>query len=78
MTQRTARVLAALADGTLPSGRHAAILRRVGRSTALARALDQQLFAVALIRSLSNPAPAALRTWVEQTLHEAMQRCVAR
>jgi hypothetical protein len=65
VSRRTARAIAALADGTLPVNRREALLRRVSRSAGLSRALEQQLLAVAAVRSLADPAPASLRALVE-------------
>lgn len=66
MRRATARALAALADGTLPRPKRAALLRRVARSAKASRALEDQRFAVEVVRSLADPAPARLRELLEQ------------
>jgi hypothetical protein len=65
------RELAALADGTLAAQKHATVMRHVRRSPRLSRALEQQRFAVELLRSLTDPAPARLRVWLERACSEA-------
>jgi hypothetical protein len=65
VTRRTARAIAALADGTLPVNRREALLTRVTRSAELSRALEQQLLTVAIVRSLADSAPASLRALVD-------------
>jgi len=67
--RRTARALAALADGSLPPARRAAVLRRVLASPKLGRALDQQLAAIVAVRAVAKPAPAPLRRSIERTMH---------
>src|SRR5437899_1576866 len=59
--------LAALADGSLPPGRRAALEARVAASSELAEQLAEQQRAVALARRATNgvEAPAALRTRIE-------------
>jgi hypothetical protein len=69
--RRTAGELAALADGTLAVQKHAAVMRRVRRSARLSRALEQQRFAVEVVRSLADPAPARLRAWTERASSNA-------
>jgi anti-sigma factor RsiW len=71
MRRRTARDLSALADGSLPAERRDALLRRIAASPRLARALEQQRFAVDVVRGLTPPAPTALRAWVRQAVREA-------
>jgi len=71
VSRRTARALAALADGTLPPHKRKALLRRVARSAKLSRALERQRLAVDAVRSLADPAPARLRAWVERATSEA-------
>jgi Anti-sigma-K factor rskA len=59
--------LAALADGSLPPGRRAALEARVAASSELAERLGEQQRAVALARSATNgvEAPPALRAHIE-------------
>jgi hypothetical protein len=59
--------LAALADGSLPPGRRAALEARVAASSELAERLGEQQRAVALARSATNgvEAPPALRARIE-------------
>ena len=59
--------LAALADGSLPRERRAALEARVAASSELAERLREQQQAVALARSATNgvEAPAALRSRIE-------------
>jgi anti-sigma factor RsiW len=58
--------LSALADGTLPAERRAAIEARVAGSPELRELVDRQRRAVAATRAMaSEPAPASLRTAVE-------------
>jgi hypothetical protein len=59
--------LAALADGSLPPGRRAALEARVAASSELAERLGEQQRAVALARSAANgvEAPPALRARIE-------------
>lgn len=71
MRRRTAGELAALADGTLAAQKHAAVMRQVRRSATLSRALEQQRFAVELVRSLTDPAPAKLHAWTERATSDA-------
>ena len=71
MRRRTARNLAALADGTLPPERREALLRQVSASPELARALKQQLVALEAIRRLDTPAPAELRERIQRATREA-------
>jgi pyridoxamine 5'-phosphate oxidase family protein len=66
MRGRTERTLAALADGTLAAVERGPLLRRVRRSARLSRALEEQLSAVEIVRSLAHPAPARLREWAER------------
>lgn len=72
MRRRTARDLAALADGSLPEDRREAVLRRVSASPRLARALRQQLIAIEAIRRLETPAPIELRERIERAICEAL------
>jgi hypothetical protein len=69
--QHGTRELAALADGTLAARRHATLMRQVRRSPGLSRALKQQWLAVELLRSLTDPAPARLRVWLERACSDA-------
>ena len=41
------------------------------RSPELSRALEQQRFAVNLVRSLADPAPSSLRAWLRQYVRRA-------
>jgi len=69
--RHSAGELAALADGTLAGHEAAAVMRQVRRSPRLSRALEQQRFAVEVVRSLTDPAPAKLRVWLERACSEA-------
>lgn len=60
--------LVALADGSLPPERRAAVLAQVRRSPTLARALADQQRVVALVRSARVRAPAGLRRKVQAIL----------
>ena len=71
MRRRTARALAALADGMLTPERSERLLRRVAASPKLARALKQQLIAVEAISRLDNPAPSELRERICRATREA-------
>jgi anti-sigma factor RsiW len=58
--------LSALADGTLPAERRAAVEARVAASPELRALVDRQRRALAATRTLANePAPAPLRTSIE-------------
>ena len=57
--------LAALADGTLPGRRRAALEAEVERSPELRRALDEQRRALRAVRSIDVEPPAALRRRIE-------------
>ncbi len=57
--------LTKLADGSLPADREAAVRAHLGESPHLAGALDEQERAVALLRSVDEPAPASLRARVD-------------
>jgi anti-sigma factor RsiW len=77
--------LSALADGTLPPERRAAVEARVAASPELRRLLDRQRRAVSATRAMaSEPVPAALRTAVEgwapgsDTGHSRARRLVPR
>ena len=78
MRRRTARDLAALADGTLQAERREALLRRVSKSSRLARALESQLIAVDAIRRVQAPAPAELHERIEALQHSAHPRVMRR
>jgi hypothetical protein len=69
--RNAAAELAALADGTLPVHKHAAVMGRVRGSASLSRALEQQRFAVEVVRSLTDPAPARLRAWLDRACWDA-------
>jgi anti-sigma factor RsiW len=71
VTRRTARELTALADGTLPQQRRAALLRRVSASPELAQALEQQLVAIEAIRRLETRAPTELRKRIHRAIRDA-------
>lgn len=61
--------LCALADGTLPAGRRAAVEARVAASPELRELLERQRRAVAGTRALlDEPVPASLRAAVEERL----------
>src|SRR5205823_759304 len=64
--RRTARQLTALVDGSLQPERRAAVLWRVWASPKPTRALEEQRFALEIVRELSTPAPASLRSWLER------------
>ncbi len=57
--------LARLADGSLPADREAALRAHIHESPHLADALAEQERAVALLRSVDEPAPASLRARVD-------------
>lgn len=57
--------LAALADGSLPAERRAALERQVGESAQLRAALDEQIRALEAVRAAAVPAPAGLRARVQ-------------
>jgi anti-sigma factor RsiW len=58
--------LSALADGTLPAERRAAVEARVATSPELQRLLERQRRSLAATQALTNePTPASLRTTVE-------------
>jgi hypothetical protein len=59
--------LAALADGSLPRAKRAAVAVAVERSADLRELLDEQRVAVAAVRALDAPAPASLRARLEAT-----------
>jgi hypothetical protein len=59
--------LAALADGSLPRAKQAAVAVAVERSADLRELLDEQRVAVAAVRALDAPAPASLRARLEAT-----------
>lgn len=67
--------LAALADGSLPHDRRAAVLARVHRSPTLRAALADQRRVVMLLRSDQVTAPASLHERVRALVD---QRCRAR
>jgi hypothetical protein len=46
----------------------------VRRSPKVAYALEAQLFAIDTVRGLETPAPATLRSWVEEATCEARPR----
>lgn len=71
MRRKTARELAALADGSLPPQRRQPLLRRASRSPKLARALARQRLAVQATRADATTAPPSLRTWVKRAVREA-------
>jgi hypothetical protein len=66
LSEREMAELCALADGTLPSDRRAAVEARVASSPELQELVDRQRRAVTATRALaSEPAPASLREAVE-------------
>ena len=58
--------LTRLADGSLPSDRHADLLAQVRESPELTAALAEQTRAVTMLRGLDAPAPASLRARVDE------------
>ena len=58
--------LTRLADGSLPSDRHADLLAQVRESPELTAALAEQERAVTMLRGLDAPAPASLRARVDE------------
>jgi anti-sigma factor RsiW len=63
--------LAALADGSLPAERRAAVEARVAASPALRELLERQRMSLAATRAAaSEPVPASLRTSVDRTRGE--------
>jgi anti-sigma factor RsiW len=72
--RRTARDLAALADGSLTPERREALLRQIARSPELAHALEAQVHAIDAVRALATPAPPALHSWLDRATCEATRR----
>jgi hypothetical protein len=66
--------LAAVADGTLPSGRADAVLREAAASQDLTRRLERQRNAVATLRELDVRAPDALRDRVTTAAEASVRR----
>lgn len=58
--------LTRLADGSLPADREADLLAQIQQSPELTAALAEQERAVTLLRSVDEPAPAALRARVDE------------
>jgi anti-sigma factor RsiW len=58
--------LAALADGSLPSGQRERLRARIEGSPELAAALADQQRAVTMLRALDEPAPAALHARIRE------------
>jgi hypothetical protein len=58
--------LTRLADGSLPAERQADLLAQIRQSPELTAALAEQERAVTILRALDAPAPAALRTRVDE------------
>jgi hypothetical protein len=73
VSRRTARALTALADGSLPPERRAALLERVSSSPRLARALNHQVVAIEAIRRLDTPAPAELHARIQLAILAAFE-----
>jgi hypothetical protein len=66
LSEREVAELCALADGTLPAARRAAVEARVAASPELQELVERQRQAVAATRALAaEPAPASLRAAVE-------------
>ena len=57
--------IAALADGTLTGRRRAALEERVARSPDLALALEEQRYALGIVRAIQPEPPPGLRERVE-------------
>ena len=71
--------LAALADGTLPAGRRAAVEARVAASPELRELVERQRRAVLAARALeSDDVPASLRATVDDRRSERRRRRVPR
>jgi hypothetical protein len=66
--------LTRLADGTLPADREADLLAQIRQSPELTAALAEQERAVTMLRSVDEPAPAALRARLELTGTTASRR----
>ena len=66
--------LTRLADGTLPADRHADLLAQIQQSPELTAALAEQERAVTMLRSLDEPAPAALRARLDDLTGPAPTR----
>jgi anti-sigma factor RsiW len=58
--------LTRLADGSLPTDRHADLLAEIQQSPELTAALAEQKRAVTMLRALDEPAPAALRAQIDE------------
>jgi hypothetical protein len=67
-TEKELRELAALADGSLPAERRAALEERIAESPRLQALLADQQCAIAAIRAHQEPAPPALRAAVADAL----------
>jgi hypothetical protein len=67
-TEKELREIAALADGSLPAERRAALEERIAASPRLQALLADQQCAVAAIRAHEEPAPPALRTAVADAI----------
>jgi hypothetical protein len=67
-TDRELAELAALADGSLPAERRAALERRVAASPRLQALLREQRKALAAVRSLDDRAPARVRESIATTV----------
>jgi anti-sigma factor RsiW len=70
---REAAEIAALADGSLPPERRAALERRIAASPQLRVALDEQMRAIQAVRSVDVGVPARLRAAV-QAMRERRRR----
>ena len=58
--------LTRLADGSLPAGREAELRAQIRQSPELTAALAEQERAVSMLRTLDEPAPAALRARLDE------------
>src|ERR1700749_5255132 len=58
--------LTRLADGSLPTDRHADLLAEIRQSPELTAALTEQKRAVTMLRALDEPAPASLRAHLDE------------
>jgi hypothetical protein len=66
--------LTRLADGSLPADRQADLLAQIRQSPELTAALAEQTRAVTMLRALNEPAPAALRTRLDELTGPAPAR----
>jgi len=78
MTDRDLRDVAALADGSLPERRRAAVEARVEASAELRELLSKQRAALTAVRGAAAPAPTTLRARVERLPRAGRERAARR